>query len=104
MKHVQGMSKNGVTDASPVKPNESKSLILAQLLKLERRIESEYDSASTVLETPGVAEILRFLAELDTLATRHDFSPREIIMMLEPNYFETADEQQLEQPAANSTK
>lgn len=104
MKHEQGTSESGVTDVSPVEQNESKSLILAQLLKLEGRIESEYETASDVLETPGVADILRFLAELDTLATRHDFSPREIIMMLEPNYFQATEEQQLAQTTSNSTK
>jgi hypothetical protein len=68
----------------------SKITRMAQLLTLEKEVSANYSRACSILEDCDVVLALKFLIELDILATRHDFSPREIITILKPGYFQQA--------------
>ncbi|MBG6128030.1 hypothetical protein IWW33_004769 [Pseudomonas sp. BG2dil] len=65
--------------------SDFKTAQIAQLFQLEREVATGYKKACDMLEVEEVALALRFLLELDALATKHDFSPREIINLLKRN-------------------
>jgi hypothetical protein len=69
-----------------IKERDPKLEKLADLFKSERAISANYENACSVLQDRDVALAVRFLIELDDLAARHDISPREIIMLLKPEY------------------
>lgn len=56
------------------------------LLEAEAAIAANYDSACAVLMGEEMALTVNFLIKLDSLAMRYDFSPREIIALLQPEH------------------
>lgn len=63
---------------------------LAEVFRINRRIESEYEAAESLIRDKEVIKGLRFLTELDELATKYQFAPRDILLLLFP---ELASEQ-----------
>ncbi|MBH8609979.1 DNA binding protein [Pseudomonas mohnii] len=63
---------------------------LAEVFRINRRIESEYEAAESLIRDKEVIKGLRFLTELDELATKYQFAPRDILLLLFP---ELANEQ-----------
>ncbi|MDR7283149.1 hypothetical protein J2X84_001973 [Pseudomonas corrugata] len=63
---------------------------LAEVFRINRRIESEYEAAESLIRDREVIKGLRFLTELDELATKYQFAPRDILLLLFP---ELASEQ-----------
>lgn len=63
---------------------------LAEVFRINRRIESEYEAAESLIRDKEVIKGLRFLTELDELATKYQFAPRDILLLLCP---ELASEQ-----------
>lgn len=61
---------------------------LAEVFRINRQIESEYEAAES--GDKEVIKGLRFLTELDELATKYQFAPRDILLLLFP---ELASEQ-----------
>lgn len=55
-----------------------------EFLKTSNRIESEYENALTLLKDPEVIQVARFLADLDKLAGEYDFTPMDIMTLLDP--------------------
>lgn len=62
---------------------QSNAHLIARLFELDRKIASDYEAACALLEHSDVVNTVRFLAELDSLATSYNISPREIITLLE---------------------
>ena len=56
------------------------------LLEAEAAIAANYESACAVLMEEEMALTVNFLIKLDSLAMRYDFSPREIIALLQPEH------------------
>jgi hypothetical protein len=56
------------------------------LLEAEAAIAANYESACAVLVEEEMALTVNFLIKLDNLAMRYDFSPREIIALLQPEH------------------
>jgi hypothetical protein len=63
---------------------------LAEVFRINRQIESEYEAAESLIRDKEVIKGLRFLTELDELATKYQFAPRDILLLLFP---ELASEQ-----------
>lgn len=63
---------------------------LAEVFRINRRIESEYEAAESLIRDKEVIKGLRFLTELDELAAKYQFAPRDILLLLFP---ELASEQ-----------
>jgi hypothetical protein len=61
---------------------------IARLFEIDRAIGELYEDACSELANPKVASMVRFLAELDTLAKHHYVSPRDIITLLDPDHFQ----------------
>jgi hypothetical protein len=61
---------------------------VALLFEIDRAISADYQQACEELDIAEVVSLVRFLTELDILAMRHYFSPREIITLLDPTYFQ----------------
>ncbi|WP_339526474.1 hypothetical protein [Pseudomonas sp. EL_65y_Pfl2_R96] len=78
-----GMVKNLATD------NQK----MGVLFEADRRISAEYRCASSLLQEEEVAKKLKFLGALDRLAHKNDFSARDVINLLKPEYFEQPREQ-----------
>ncbi|WP_194790753.1 histone-like nucleoid-structuring protein, MvaT/MvaU family [Pseudomonas sp. UFMG81] len=57
---------------------------IAEIFKINRRIESELQTAAALLHDAEVVRALRFLNDLDELACKFQFTPREILMYLAP--------------------
>jgi hypothetical protein len=77
-KALHGLVKEGFFDVESV----------ARLFDINNVIGKEYADACAELSEPRVASMVRFLADLDSLAKQHGASPREIIMLLDPDYFQ----------------
>lgn len=57
---------------------------ISEVFKINRRIESELQTAAVLLRDAEVVRALRFLNDLDELAYKFQFTPREILMYLAP--------------------
>lgn len=55
-----------------------------EFLKVSGRIESEYETALALLKDPEVIKVVSFLSELDKLAGEYDFTPMDIMTLLDP--------------------
>ncbi|WP_411959583.1 histone-like nucleoid-structuring protein, MvaT/MvaU family [Pseudomonas sp. s4] len=63
---------------------------LAEIFRVNRRLDSEYQAADSLIRDAEVIKGLRFLTELDSLAAKYQFEPRDILVLLRP---ELADQQ-----------
>ncbi|ANI34675.1 hypothetical protein AA098_14765 [Pseudomonas sp. JY-Q] len=75
---LEGLVKEGFFDVESV----------ARLFEINSAIGQQYAEACAELEEPRVASMVRFLAELDSLAKQHSVSPRQVIVLLDPDHFE----------------
>ena len=57
---------------------------IAEVFQINRRIQSEFQTAAALLRDAEVIRALRFLNDLDELAEKYQFSPRDILMYLAP--------------------
>ncbi|MDI9776655.1 DNA binding protein [Pseudomonas putida] len=79
---------------------------IAEVFQINRRIESEVQTAAALLRDAEVVRALRFLNDLDELAYKFQFTPREILMYLAPrkesSQFPQADQGMTEKPPAKA--
>jgi hypothetical protein len=66
---------------------------IAELFRINRRIQSEYEAAIPLMRDAEVIRSLRFLTDLDELAAKFQFTPRDILLFLAPEL----DSQQLQE-------
>lgn len=57
---------------------------VSEVFQINRRIQTECQAADQLLRDPEVIRALRFLNDLDELAEKFQFSPRDILMYLAP--------------------
>ena len=57
---------------------------IAEVFQINRRIQSEFQTAAALLRDAEVIRALRFLNDLDELAEKFQFTPRDILMYLAP--------------------
>jgi len=77
-KAMNGLVKDGFFDIESV----------GRLFDINSLIAQQYADACAELSEPRVASMVRFLADLDSLANDHDVSSRDIIKLLDPDYFQ----------------
>lgn len=77
-KALNGLVKEGFFDIESV----------GRLFDINCMISQQYAEACAELSEPRVASMVRFLADLDSLANDHGVSPRDIIKILDPDYFQ----------------
>lgn len=70
---------------------------IAELFRINRRIQSEYEAAIPLMRDAEVIRSLRFLTDLDELAAKFQFTPRDILLFLAPDF----DSQQLQESTRN---
>lgn len=75
---LDGLVKEGFFDVESV----------ARLFEINSVIGQKYAEACAELEVPRVASMVRFLAELDSLAKQHSVSPQQVIALLDPDHFQ----------------
>lgn len=73
---------------------------IAEVFQINRRIDSEVQTAAALLRDVEVIRALRFLNDLDELAYKFQFTPREILMYLAPR----EESSQLPQPDQGVTE
>jgi len=74
---LNGLVKKGFFDVE----------IVARLFDINGAIAKEYGNACAELAEPRVASMVRFLADLDRLAKQHNVTAREIILLIDADYF-----------------
>ncbi|MEX5688894.1 histone-like nucleoid-structuring protein, MvaT/MvaU family [Pseudomonas silesiensis] len=57
---------------------------IAEIFQINRRIQSEFQTAAALLRDAEVIRALRFLNDLDELAEKFQFTPSDILMYLAP--------------------
>lgn len=75
---LSGLVREGFYDVESVE----------RLFEINCLISQQYAAACAELSIPRVASMVRFLGELDSLADKHAISGREIIEMLDPDFFQ----------------
>jgi hypothetical protein len=58
---------------------------LSQLYETNQRIKLEREIAASLISDPEVSKMLKFLAELDSLASEYQFKPLDIVRLLCPD-------------------
>ncbi|PEI10176.1 hypothetical protein CRM86_20690 [Pseudomonas putida] len=77
-KDLSGLVKEGFFDVESV----------VRLFEINCLISQQYAAACAELSIPRVESMVRFLTELDRLADKHAISGREMINLLDPDFFQ----------------
>lgn len=73
---------------------------LAEIFRIHRQLDSEYETAAVLMRDNDVIKSLRFLTELDALAAKYQFAPKDILLLLCP---ELADLEPDSRPVTSTT-
>lgn len=62
---------------------------LAEIFRINRQLDSEYEAAAALIQDKAVIRSLRFLTEMDALAAKYQFAPKDILLLLCPELAES---------------